>query len=43
MGTIQDMAPEILPPQPAFQMTQRLAVLAAAVVALAAAITLLFL
>lgn len=43
MGTIQDMAPEILPPQPAFQMTQRLAVLAAAAVALAAAIALLFL
>jgi len=42
MGPFQDTAPEILPPQPAFGSTQRLAVLAAAAMALAAAIILFF-
>ncbi|WP_180375517.1 hypothetical protein [Mesorhizobium sp. 8] len=41
MGPIPDIAPEILPPQPAFRMTQHFAVLAAATVALAAATALL--
>lgn len=43
MGTMQDLAPEILPRQPAFRLTQHLAILAAVAVALAAAIALLFL
>lgn len=43
MGPIPDVAPEILPPQPAFRIAQHLAVLAAAVVALATATALLLL
>jgi hypothetical protein len=41
MGPIPDIAPEILPPQPAFRIAQHFAVLAAATVALAAATALL--
>lgn len=43
MGAFQDAAPEILPPRPAFGPVQRLAVLAAAAIALAAASALFFL
>ncbi len=42
MGAFQDTAPEIIPPRPAFGATQRLAVLAAAAIALVAATALLF-
>ncbi|MGN6537341.1 MAG: hypothetical protein ACTHKQ_16635 [Mesorhizobium sp.] len=43
MGPIPEIAPEILPPQPAFRMTHHFAVLAAATVALAVATALLVL
>lgn len=42
MGPLQDMAPEIVPPQPAFGAAQPLVVLAAAVATLAAAALLFF-
>ncbi|MBN9244948.1 MAG: hypothetical protein J0I98_19385 [Mesorhizobium sp.] len=42
MGPFHDGAPEIVPPRPAFGTAQRLAVLAAAAIALAAATALFF-
>jgi hypothetical protein len=41
MGPLQDAAPEVVPPQPAFGAAQRFAVLTAAAIALAAAVALL--